>query len=249
MDAVSQLTVELYDPQLKLFLNNYFMIRRSVYYKGDTFEIASVEVDQGEGAGASIRIECRREAIQKMKRDKQPAAYAGITSRDYAETVARAFGLGFVGENTTKRKSITKATGSDKDESVWDVLRRLANEAQFSLFESDSTLYFASQEWLMGKWANLLFTYPSPSDSPYQLVTIPNCRRSDDNVNEAEIRFMLQRTETIKNLRPGMTVFLAGMGEFVGAYLITEVTYDDDSPEPIGIACRTPVKKKTDKNA
>jgi hypothetical protein len=249
LDAVSQITLEVHDPDLKFFLNNYFMVRRSVFFKDEYFEIASVEIDKGEGAGAKVTIECRRGEIQKMKRDKTPAAYGGVSATEYAQIVANKFGLGFVGEKTSVKRSIVKATGSKEDESVWDVLRRLAGSAQFNVFESNRTLFFGSQEWLVNtyNWANLPFDYPSPSYSPYQILTVPNCRRSDDDVNQAEVKFILQRTATTMGLRPGMTVTLTGMGEFNRRYLLTEIAYDDDQPEPIGVACRTPVEKKPNK--
>lgn len=249
LDAVSQLTVEVYDPKLTFFLGNYFMIRRSVSYKDEDFEIASVEVDQAEAQGAKVTIECRRAQIQKMKRDKKPAAYGGVTATEYASIVASKFNLGFVGEKTTKRRSIAKATGSKDDESVWDVLRRLAGTAQFSVFESNNTLFFGSQEWLVNtyNWGNFTFSYPFSETSPFQVMGVPNCRRSDDDVNEAQVSFILRRTQTSMGLRPGMTVNLSGMGEFNRKYLISEVTFEEGQPDPIGIACRTPVEKKPNK--
>lgn len=246
LDAVSQITLEVYDPSLKFFLNNYFMVRRAVFYKGEYYEIASVEVDQSEAVGAKVTIECRRGEIQKMKRDKTPSAYGGISATEYASIVAKKFELGFVGEKTAVKRSITKATGSKNDESVWDVLRRLAGSAQFNVFESNQTLFFASQEWLVNthNWGSFNFEYPSPSSSPFQILRVPNCRRSDDDVNQAEVKFILQRSSTTMGLRPGMTVNLSGMGEFNRRYLISEVAYEEDRPEPIGISCRTPVEKK-----
>lgn len=251
MDAVSQMQVSLIDPGLELFMGNLFQVRRRIKYGESEFEIASVEVDQGPGESANITLECRRRAIQRMKQDKTPEAYGGVTATDYAQIVADRFGLDFVGEPTSTKRTITKSSGPNTDESVWDILRKLAGEAQFSVFESDNTLYFASQEWLLGRWANLPFVWPyNPTRlgaEPFQILSIPNCRRSDDDEMEAEVRFVVNRSVTTMALRPGMTVNLSGMGEFDQSYLIVEVAYPAEQPEPVGIACRTPVKKKPKK--
>lgn len=248
MDAVSQMQVSLIDANMEFFSANLFQVRRRIKYGDSEFEIASVEVDQGPGESAKITLECRRRAIQRMKQDKTPEAYGGVTATDYAQIVADRFNLDFVGEPTSAKRTITKSSGPNTDESVWDILRKLAGDAQFSVFESDGTLYFASQEWLLGKWANLPFTYPpNPSivgSDPYQVLSIPNCRRSDDDEMEAEVRFILNRSETTMSLRPGMTVYLFGMGEFDQSYLISEVAYNAVEPDPIGVSCRTPVKKQ-----
>ena len=55
MDAVSQMTVEISDPNLAMFKSNYFMVRRMIVLGLDSFEIATVEVSQGEGSAAKIR--------------------------------------------------------------------------------------------------------------------------------------------------------------------------------------------------
>jgi hypothetical protein len=247
MDQVSQMTVEISDPTLALFRANYFQVRRDVTYQGQAFEIASVEISQGDGAGALATLECRRKGVQQMKRDKNPNAVAGMTATDYARLAATKYGLKFVGENSAVQRNIAKVSGPSNDESVWDVLQRLAGEAQFNVFESDGTLYFASQEWLLGKWANLTFPFPLDLASPFQVLAIPTCRRSDDDEMEATVEFILRRSPTTMDLRPGMTIRLSGMGEFDQQYLISEVVFTSEEPDPVGISCRTPVKKKPTK--
>lgn len=247
LDAVSQLSVTIHDMDMQMFLNNYFMVRREVTYRNDLFEIASVEIAQSEAKGAEVTLECRKAAIQRMKRDKNPEAYGGVTATDYAHIVADRFGLKFVGEPTSTARSVVKSNSSNTDESVWTVLGSLASKAQFNVFESDGTLYFASQEWLLGKWENLAFNFPSSltgTGSEFQILEIPNCRRSDDDPNEAEVGFILNRSETTMAVRPGMTLTLSGMGEFNRQYIVSEVAYSLGVPDPVGISARTPVKKK-----
>jgi hypothetical protein len=390
LDAVSQMTVELHDPGMKMFLANYFQVRREVVYKNVVFEIAVTEIKQSSGSGASIVLECRRKPIQQLKRNKKPDAIGGLTATDYANLAASSVGLKFVGEPTSVQRSIFQVQNARADESVFSVLQTLANEAQFSLFESDGTLYFASQEWLLDKWANIPLRFPSavnpqsnnafvqstaqalsaaavgtivptsesrtndgrtvpvpvvkgnidlskrkavrlpsgeiatirslgfeddglevviptigprgedwtddqalnhyyrtgqhlgklqtsqeatiysiwlsesearriaapsvvssatanvaPAINPdaFQILEIPNCRRSDDSETEAEVRFVLRRNASTMALRAGMTVNVTGLGEFSRRYLISEVSYEEGQPDPVALSCRTPVKK------
>lgn len=244
MDAVSELSFTVDDPNITMFKANWFQVRRDLDFGGSVFEIAAVQVGPGQGQGAKVEIQARLRAVQKMKRDKEPKAIQGVTATDFAALAAERYGLGFVGEATTTRRSIHKATGADSDESVWSVIQRLANESQFSSFEADGVLYFGSQEWLLGKWGNLTMTYPSPSSSPYQILEFPSCRRSDDQPIDADGTLVLARSKTTVNLRPGMTITLSGMGEFDRDYLLSEVTYDLEEPDPIGVSFKTPVRKQ-----
>lgn len=243
MDGASQIRFTVQDQKLQMLANRYFQVRRTVKYGNSTFEIASIEVQQGEGEAPNLVIEARNAAIQKMKRDKQPGAYQGVSGTDYARIVANKFGLKFVGEPTSKKKAVIQTSTGTKQDSVWDVLTRSASEAEFVTFESDGTLYFASQEWLLGKWANLALRYPSSDKDTLMLLEVPQCRRSEDDPLEADFRAVLARPNA-KNLRPGMTVVLSGLYEFDGKYLISEVAYDEGIEEPVGIACRTAEKKK-----
>jgi len=248
IDGVSEVMLEIFDPRATMFRNNYFQVRRELSIgdgEKNLFEIASVEINQGQGDGAGIRLECRRKPIQRMKRDRDTASIKGITATDYAALAAQKYGLEFVGESTKVRRQVQKATGADADERVWGVITRLAGEAQFSVFESDGTLYFASQEWLLGKWANLEFRYPSEAASAFQILQLPNCRRSDDADSlDSEASFILQRSTTTEGLRAGMTINLTNMGEFDRQYLIGEVSYDLGKPDPVGVACRSPYRKQ-----
>lgn len=244
MDAVSELSFTVDDPTMNMFKSNWFQVRRDMVFGGSYFEIAAVEIAAGQGQGAEVSIQARLRAIQRMKRDKEPKAIQGVTATDYAALAAEKFGLGFVGEATKTRRSVHKATGADSDESIWSVIQRLASEAQFSAFESNGVLYFASQEWLLGKWGNLTMTYPSPPSSPYQLLELPSCRRSDDQPIDADGTMVLARSNTTLSLRPGMTISLVGMGEFDREYLLSEVTFDLEEPDPVGVSFKTPYRKQ-----
>lgn len=242
LDSVSEVSFEIWDQDFAMTNANYFQVRRDVTIAGKEFEIAVVDISQGEGTAPKIKIDARTKAIQRMKRDKNPNAYGGGTATDYARTVAAQFGLNFVGQPTGTQAVQSQSSNEGKADSVWTVLTKNASEAQFAIFESENTLYFASEEWLLGKWANIPLNYPSfnPAE-PYPLIEIPQCRTSEDDVKAAEIKFLIERTNAI-NIRPGMSVDFTGINNFNGKYLVTDVAYIYGDQTPVGVSVRTPVK-------
>ena len=114
--------------------------------------MAAVEVQQGQ-AGEEVVLECRPQAIQKLKRDKGMRIFDEGTPTAFAAARAKDVGLGFFGELSPARGIISRIRNANTDESTWDVLQRLAGDVQFWCFESDGRLFFTSQYFLLGKFA------------------------------------------------------------------------------------------------
>jgi hypothetical protein len=168
LDGAAQMTISLIDPDMKMLNNNYFLLegpnnylglRRLVLHYNQKldqwyrYEIASVEYSPGESSSPKVTLECRSEAIQRMKRDKNPARFSGTNGTAWARQVAIAFELDFIGQETTKTRQIKSAANEfGERESTWDVMKQLASDAQFVVFEADGYLFFGSEQWLLGKW-------------------------------------------------------------------------------------------------
>jgi hypothetical protein len=168
LSQASELSFDVIDVDLKMSRNNYFILGRDVIYETQTlgrvnsftgevrqvrqlFEIADVTVAQGPGGSAVYSVKCYSKAYQQMKRDKTPATIKGNGSQ-YVKNAAKKYGLDFYCEESSKPRNITKAKGSKQQDSVWDVLLRLAGDAKFVLFEVDGVLVFASETFLLHKW-------------------------------------------------------------------------------------------------
>ena len=268
---------------------NYFNIARDVTYVTKTIkatsstadagkvavslttllmEIAEVSCSQEQGVSTIWTVRCRTKACQQMKRDKKPGAITG-NGTAYVAAVAKRFGLRFVGELTTKSKTITKASGEKEADSVWDVIQNLARDANFKCFESDGTLYFASMKWLMYRWGSESITYshqvkineilvskdvtrryvpimPGPYGRDFPAMRMPSMKKSDNTPMEAQGDAQIERTNGVA-LRPGMTVFIGGIPTFTGYYLITAVNFEERSPNPVGISFATPERRPKEK--
>lgn len=256
----SQVSITLIDPNFSFARANYFQIRRDVSYRGMNFEISAVQTQRSESVFPQYTLECRARPIQVMKRDKKPEAYRGMSAYDFAFAIAKRFRLDFVGEKTTKKQAIVKGKNNNSDDSVWTVLTSLAAEQQFLCFESEGTLFFCSEKFLLGKWGDPDFVYgdlkfipfiwPESTDpafakakNTYILMDQPSVRRSDDDIQAAEGTMVVDRTNGIK-LRPGMTIYLGGIPDFEGLYIISDVSFSEGVPEPVQVSFRTPVDPK-----
>jgi len=348
LDSVSQLKFDVSDHGLTLAKNNYWNIRRKVTFLGMEFEISSIEFGQGD-AGEVVTIEARNRASQILKRDKKPSVYKGGNATSYAAMYARAVGLKFFGENSSEKANISQSSNDKSNESVWDVLKRLAGENQFSMFEIDGRLFFASMQFLLGKFAlvnptvvsgfistpvrwftdrpvplpeitrpinpptlrgnetnetvrylqtvlkiranqhqvTVTGTYDvttqnavkylkqvaglSPVDSTVDAVTwalierlsnqdikdlfftlypieMPRLRKSDDDVNAATLSMQLV-SDVGDKLRPGMTITITDIPEFENHYIVTEVRWNEGTPDAVAITARTLIEPQDAKLA
>jgi hypothetical protein len=170
ISQASEISFDVVDVDLSMSRNNYFILGRDVIYETQTlgrvnsftgevkqvrqlFEIAQVTSAQGPGGSAIYSVQCYSKSIQQMKRDKSPGTIKGNGSQ-YVKNAAKKYGLDFYCEESSKAKNITKAKGSKQQDSVWDVLDRLAKDAKFVLFEVDGILVFASETFLLHKWGS-----------------------------------------------------------------------------------------------
>lgn len=167
VDGASQVTVELVDENLAMWNNNYFAISNIVLFNDGTiterYMIASHEISNGEGNHFKIKLELRTEAIQRMKLDKKPQAFRSTTGYEFAQKVAKKFGLGFIGQAPKGVKTTTIKVKTEKNqESVYDVLVRSAKDIQYLCFVMYAvpeggtnpvpTLFYGSPNWLLGRW-------------------------------------------------------------------------------------------------
>jgi hypothetical protein len=265
MDGSSQIDFRLPDPDLKYAAANTWQLRRDVFFRELMFEISSVEISSGSTFSPDISIESRSKQVQLMKRDKRPEAYSRISGTQFAAQVAERYGMNFFGEETPERQTIVKAGTARSDESVWDVLRRAAGEQQFVLFEIDNTLFFTSQEYLLGKWGDPRYQYqgktfvpfgwPTNDDSVFAgssarwiMLDTPTLRKSDDDAMQADGSMVVDRTNGVQ-LRPGMTIYLYGIPDFEDYYLITSVEWEEGTNNPVRVSFRTPVPFEERKGA
>ena len=256
MDSVSQITVTVSDPGLYYLERNIFQLRRWIFYKNMQFEIARVNIKQG-SAGEEVTIECRSRPCQEMKRDKGKNLFKGGNATVYAATEARKKGMKFFGENTPPKENISQSSTDSADESVWDVLKKLASANQYVLFETDNRLFFTSQQFLLGKFAAVGYrTNPGflvtpirwrtedTALSPYEPIPQPLGRpvlRYRDGADGSNIRWYVIYVQRVLKERLGSTVVVNGIYDIPTAVAINALQRFFQIPEtPYGAIIDNP---------
>ena len=67
----------------------------------------------------------------------------------------------------------------------------------------------------------------------------PTVRRSDDTYEEMTAQFRVER-EVGRLLRPGMTITLEGIPGFTTNLLVSEVSWEEGTPDPVSVSASTP---------
>jgi len=249
LTAGAEISVDFADYQGQMFLNNYFQIGTQYFYRNEPFQMASVEVSQGEGEYWNVNCKLRTWQQQQMKEDLHPEVLKSANGYDFAEKLAARYGLFFVGEEVKGKQQEIKVKTKNNKESSWDVLQRSAGDNQYYAFIAQQTLFFCSPLFLLGQWGidyvqgfikkdiyYVPLVYPTPeSETRFLLMGLPEMRSSFDSPKEAEGSAMLWR-DNATQLRAGMTVFVKQMGIYDGAYIISSVDYAEGQPEPVSIS-------------
>jgi hypothetical protein len=273
-----------YPRVLEFANNNYFQIGRDVIYETTTlneisninssgtnlikqkqlFEIASLTFAQGPGGSPTWQVKCYPKAIQQMKRDRSPGTVKG-TGSTFVKNAAIKYGLKYFGEETSKKQTVTKATGDKQADSLWDVLDRLATDAKFVVYEVDGFLIFASEKFLLHKWGidsgdtvriwnkkEKKFKTKSTKYIPLQYPAVgkgtpgyffamsyPTITVSTNDPRYGDGSITIDRQNGTQ-IRPGMTAYVGNVPSLNGYYLIDSVSFSDRTPDPVTVNFRKP---------
>jgi len=293
LSGATALTFSVFDPGFELLRQNYFQTGQTLIYRSHNsnfiasnksgifatpseqylayfFEIADVVVEQNQGNSPIVRVQCYTKAIQQMKRDRKPGNIKG-SGTDFVLAVAKKYGLECVAQKTSATRQITTADSDTAADSVWTVLDRLAGESKdeqknpFVVFESDGTLYFGSQQFLMYKWGatsfdhqklnkktGLMITqkryitylrYPS-LDEPFILLKMPTLHKSENDPLDGDGSCVLDRINGTR-MRPGMTVRVEGVPWFDGDFLVQSVDFSELTPDAVNVSFARPPRRET----
>jgi len=293
ISASTAVTFSVIDPGLEITKRNYFQPGQPFIYRshntkrlrdfnayaqiaiddyiGYVMEVADVTVEQSQGNSPIIRVQGYTRAIQQMKRDRKPGVIKG-SNHQFVINAAKKYGLNCVVQPTSKDKNITSGDGEKVADSLWDVLTRLASESKdenknpYTIFESDGTLYFGTQQWLLYKWGhdsyphtqynkktekNVTTTrfvtylhYPprkinGEPDTRFILNKMPTMHKAENDPNEGDGSCVVERLNGTR-LRPGMTVNVGDVPWHTDDFLITSVDFQEMVADPVNISFATP---------
>jgi hypothetical protein len=251
LDAGAQISIVIYDDQLKMLKAGYFRNGTEYLWGGERWIVNSVNIRQGEGDGADVTLELLERTFHLLKNNFNPQNFRAANGFSFAEKIAKKYKLKFVGEKVKGKQQTIKVKSKNNRESVWSVLTRSASDNQYLCFIADDTLFFASPKFIIGRWGTKMImyrpsgkakeepfyfvplVYPTPaSTTDFFMLGMPNMRRALDSRKEAEGSVAIFGPSA-RNLRAGMTVMVYGMSPaFNLSYLITSVDFDEYSAEP-----------------
>lgn len=241
---VSEIQVQVYDPGFKMLNSNYFMIGRRVAFvlpdtiqvedsNGDEttismktvdFEIAAVSAEHG--SSDTVTITARTRKMQQMRREKGQESFGRISPTAFAAATAARFGLEFFGEDTPVDGNIVREQNEQKDESTFDVLRRLAREAEFMFFEANGVMFFASEEFILSRQPSIDINVPSNEDDPFFAANLTVRRSSDSKDAAATFNVNMVKSTSSITVFPGLVVNLKGLNNFDKKFMVDRVSFD-----------------------
>lgn len=251
LQAGAEITVDFADYQGALYKNRYFQIGEQYYYRDEPYQMASVEVSQGEGEFWNVTCKLRTWQQQRMKEDLHPENLKSANGYEFAQKLAFMYGLEFVGEEVKGKQQQIKVKTQNNKESSWDVLQRAAQDNQYYAFIAYGQLFFCSPKFLLGNWGidsvdifgkqfkYVPIIYPTPAnESRFLVMELPSMKSDWDSPKSAEGTARLWR-DNATQLRAGMTVYVKEMGGYDGGYIISSVDFSEGVPEPVSISFAT----------
>ena len=292
MDMANQLSFSVIDPGFIMGSNNYFQIGADVVYETTSiekirvasdespiitkikhvYEISNVQVSQQNSSSPVWQIEAMPKAVQQMKRDKKPGSISG-SGYTFVQRAAKKYGLKFVGEKSSRIKHESKNSGDKQSDSVWTVIKRIADDSQYMVFVQDGVLYFGTQKWLLYRWGTSVIRGTQKKDkkgkpvinkktgkpemnpnkyfipmeyrgytsnpSAFEVMSLPQISRNENDPMEASGSLQVSRRNGVQ-IRPGMTIRIKNIPNMSGYYLVTSVTFEEQTTNPVGIEFRTP---------
>jgi peptidoglycan hydrolase-like protein with peptidoglycan-binding domain len=251
---LSSVNVSFHDPGFQMYKNGVFELERTLNFNGYFYRITSVTTAYKEGSDL-VRVDADSYNGYKLKEDKGQATFS-MSPTAFAESKAAEMGLTFFGEITPEGDPIVRRQDENTDESTWDVLKRLANENDFSLFESNNRLFFASDREIIAGQEAQVINLPADSSDPLVLLSA-DFKKSIKDKFDSRVDFRFHKNAPATRLTPGMAVRCIGMGDYDAIDLMIENVVFDASPtsqvkittrssEPRG-GCKSEVFKRGDK--
>ena len=241
---ISEMQFKVYDPGFKMLNSNYFMIGRRVAIvlpdtavvtddDGDTVEISIRTVDfeiaavtASHGSHDTVSVTARNRKMQQMRREKGKESFGKISPTAFAAAAAARFGLTFFGEDTPVDGNIVREQTEQKDESTYDVLKRLARDAEFMFFEANGVMFFASEEFIIANQPSIEINVPSNEDDPFFAANLTVRRSADSKDSASTFNVNLVKSTSSITIFPGVGVNIKGLNNFDKKFMVDRVSYD-----------------------
>lgn len=231
VDQVSQLTIELDDPNFSILNSGVFSRRTPISFNGSNLIVAAVETNDGSGLGG-LSVSCRPDTIDKLKQLRGKKVRTNISPSTFvgSECAAAGVPIGII-QPGAKRKKVSrdvKQKGDYYDQdampSAWTTITRLASELGYLAYESNNKLYFGTPKFLADNMPSFTVQWDKSSGvTTTETQVNPICRWSIDSEDtEVEVNIPLVHAGSAQI---GSRLILQGFPEFSGSYFLSGVSY------------------------
>jgi hypothetical protein len=187
---VSELTVVLEDPGLRIVRQHNLNVGSALAAYGLRWRTAEIQVMQGP-ANPHVVLRCHPAGAVRL-REQSPKPARSISPTDYFASLAGQAGLQFVGEPTAAREigpaMIQRKIGAVETQALqtaWEMGVYWAQQLGFLFFEAAGTLYFGSPRFLVRKGRKVQVSYggmmyPEAQHGPLlRPLEVPDARASE----------------------------------------------------------------------
>lgn len=252
-DQVTELSLIVEDPDLRLLRTGLFALGTPVDYGDLRLLISALAVDGGKAGTGGLTVECRPVLVDRMKRRRGPLVLRNVSPSTFVETEAKAAGArGTVIQPSATRKQVARDVpkagdepGSGEAPSSWTTCQRLATELGYLFYEAAGFVYFGRPSWLLSRLPRTSVTWGRAAiDEPHlSAIKVPSVRRTRDSGTVATAGVELDYTRAAE-ARPGRALSLLGVPGFDGRYLITGASFDLAGTGPVTLDASTPIDPK-----
>lgn len=216
-DMVSEIQFTVDDQNFNMFNSRYFIAGRRVTFNNEEYEIARVDLQLSNNSKA-ITVRARSRATERMRFSKGNKSFGNISPSVFAANMASEYGLKIFAEDSPADGEIKQESNDNNQESIWDVLSRLASGLDFLCFEARGVLFFASQKFIVENNPNPIFNvYSLPekfSDNVTFYATSLSFSISEDAKTAYTGSATLLSNESSESLFPGCVIKLPSLTHY-----------------------------------
>jgi len=249
IDQEPELTFDMIDPNyayLTSFNSDRGPIGKRAVYGGVEYEVAAFSCGPGNSGQGEVTFKLRPMGIQKLHKVFGPLNRQNISATQYVADAVTRQGMGIWSQGSPVRPSIERDTkeglGSGDERSEWTTILGLAGEEGFLAYVRDSTLYFASPQYLFDKMPNVpiywLGQQTSTPDRHTTMLEAPQVDFGSQNT-EDEISFDLPITAAGK-IYPGYSITINNIPKIAKKLLVTSVSYPVAGQGTVSVKAKMP---------
>jgi len=230
-DQVSQITINLLDPDFEILKSGIFNPKTPVRYKKLSFIVSTVSTEDVNG-NPGVEIKCRPKVVHDLKQRRGAKVMSGASPSDFVKAEAQAVGAKFMVQDSPSRSQVArdvpekdKTYQEDEEPSSWTTFQRLARELGYIVFELNDTIYFGKPTWFVDRTSKTPFivNWKYGSDK-LSALSVPQCSKSlDSKETTVSVDVPLDRTA---DAAIGSALKLNGVPTFSGNFMIKSINYD-----------------------